>query len=315
MSSYVTIIDDFNGKGLSATQKIALALIHGFSQNRQGAFTGDIDYISWWLGASNRSTIRVLKKLEEMGLIEKLPSPEDKRRSIYRVTEAATGYASPYSEKIDDTDVTNLDKIGDKSDTNLGKICNKTSPISENEDKIDDNLSPKYVTKSTKIGDNLSSIPIYNTIDNNINNTIHSSNILAQKNEVSETTPISSKIEALQQAFSESLTPFRDRYPVEMLEAFSDYWAAPLQNPKPSQVKAGILLKYQTQETWSLAGRLRTWAKRDSTYQAYQGQYSRTPDGPRVNSRGETRMVESYRKANEAFNALLNQDNNQTDQQ
>ena len=127
--------------------------------------------------------------------------------------------------------------------------------------------------------------------------------------------PISSKVEALQQAFSDSLAPFRDKYPAEMLEAFSDYWAAPLQNPKPSQVKAGILLKYQTQETWSLAGRLRTWAKRDSTYLAYQGQCSRAPDGPRVNSRGETRMVESYRKANEAFKALLNQDNNQPDPQ
>ena len=132
---------------------------------------------------------------------------------------------------------------------------------------------------------------------------------------MSETTPISSKVEALQQAFYDSLNPFRDKYPAEMLEAFSDYWAAPLQNPKPSQVKAGILLKYQTQETWSLAGRLRTWAKRDSTYLAYQGQCSRAPDGPRVNSRGETRMVESYRKANEAFKALLNQDNNQPDPQ
>lgn len=301
MSSYVTIVDEFNGKGLSATQKIALALIHGFSQKGQGVFTGDIDYISWWLGASNRSTIRVLKKLEEMGLIEKMEHPEDKRRSIYRVTEAVTGGVSPEPEKI-----------GDKSDTNLDKICDKTSPISENEDKIGDKSSPKYVTKSTKIGDNLSSIPYYNTIDISINNnTISKEEIDKEEKPMS---PISSKVEALQQAFSDSLTPFRDKYPVEMLEAFSDYWAAPLQNPKPSQVKAGILLKYQTQETWSLAGRLRTWAKRDSTYLGYQGQYSRTPDGPRVNSRGETRMVESYRKANEAFQALLNPDNNQLEQ-
>ena len=301
MSSYVTIIDEFNGKGLSAMQKIALALIHGFSQNRQGAFTGDIDYISWWLGTSNRSTIRLLKRLEEMGLIEKLPSSEDKRRSIYRVTEAV-GNVSP-----------DFEKIGDKSDTNLGEVCDKTSPISENEDKIGDKKSPKYVTKSTKIGDNLSSIPYYNTIDISINNnTISKEEIDKEEKPMS---PISSKVEALQQAFSESLTPFRDKYPAEMLEAFSDYWAAPLQNPKPSQVKAGILLKYQTQETWSLAGRLRTWAKRDSTYLGYQGQCSRAPDGPRVNSRGETRMVESYRKANEAFKALLNQDNNQPDPQ
>lgn len=301
MSSYVTIVDEFNGKGLSATQKIALALIHGFSQNRQGAFTGDIDYISWWLGTSNRSTIRLLKRLEEMGLIEKMEHPDDKRRSIYRVTEAVTGGVSPDSEKI-----------GDKSDTKMAKVCDKTSPISENEDKIGDKTSPKYVTKSTKIGDNLSSIPYYNTIDISINNnTISKEEIDKEEKPMS---PISSKVEALQQAFSDSLTPFRAKYPAEMLEAFCDYWAAPLQNPKPSQVKAGILLKYQTQETWSLAGRLRTWAKRDSTYMAYQGQYSRAPDGPRVNSRGETRMVESYRKANEAFQALLNPDNNQSEQ-
>ena len=302
MSSYVTIIDEFNGKGLSATQKIALALIHGFSQNRQGAFTGDIVYISWWLGINKRNTRILLNKLEDMGLIERTPYPVDKRRYEYRLTNAIFDVAS---------------------DTENGEIEVETTPISDKkevettaiEKQIEVETTSKKRSKQTKIEVALAPTPIYNTIDNTINNTIHSNTIIAQKNEVSETTPISSKVEALQQAFCESLTPFRDKYPVEMLEAFSDYWAAPLQNPKPSQIKAGILLKYQTQETWSLAGRLRTWAKRDSTYLAYQGQYSRVPDGPRVNSRGETRMVESYRKANEAFKALLNQDNNQPDPQ
>ena len=302
MSSYVTIIDDFNGKGLSATQKIALALIHGFSQKGQGAFTGDIEYISWWLGINKRNTRILLNKLEDMGLIERNPYPADKRRYEYRLTDAIFDVAS---------------------DTENGEIEVETTPISSQkevettaiEKQIEVETTSKKRSKQTKIEVVLAPTPIYNTIDNNINNTIHSSTILAQKNEVSETTPISSKVESLQQAFCESLTPFRNQYPAEMLEAFSDYWAAPLQNPKPSQVKAGILLKYQTQETWSLAGRLRTWAKRDSTYQAYQGQYSRAPDGPRVNSRGETRMVESYRKANEAFNALLNPGNDKADQQ
>ena len=300
MSSYVTIIDEFNGKGLSATQKIALALIHGFSQNRQGAFTGDIEYISWWLGINKRNTRILLNKLEDMGLIERTPYPVDKRRYEYRLTNAIFDVAS---------------------DTENGEIEVETTPISDKkevettaiEKQIEVETTSKKRSKQTKIEVVLAPTPIYNTIDNNINNTIHNSTILAEKNEVSETTPISSKVEALQQAFSDSLAPFRDRYPAEMLESFSDYWAAPLQNPKPSQVKAGILLKYQTQETWSLAGRLRTWAKRDSTYLGYQGQYSRAPDGPKVNSRGETRMVESYRKANEAFQALLNPDNNQPD--
>lgn len=301
MSSYVTIIDDFNGKGLSATQKIALALIHGFSQNRQGAFTGDIEYISWWLGINKRNTRILLNKLEDMGLIERTPYPVDKRRYEYRLTDAIFDVAS---------------------DTENGEIEVETTPISDKkevettaiEKQIEVETTSKKRSKQTKIEVVLAPTPIYNTIDNTINNTIHSSTTIAKKNEVSQTTPISSKVEALQQAFSDSLTPFRDKYPVEMLEAFCDYWAAPLQNPKPSQVKAGILLKYQTQETWSLAGRLRTWAKRDSTYLSYQGQYSRAPDGPRVNSRGETRMVESYRKANEAFQALLNPDNNQSEQ-
>lgn len=302
MSSYVTIVDEFNGKGLSATQKIALALIYGFSQKGQGAFTGDIEYISWWLGINKRNTRILLNKLEDMGLIERTPYPVDKRRYEYRLTDAIFDVAS---------------------DTENGEIEVETTPISTKkevettaiEKQIEVETTSKKRSNQTKIEVVLAPTPYYNTIDNTINNTIHSNTIIAQKNEVSETTPISSKVEALQQAFSDSLTPFREKYPVEMLEAFCDYWAAPLQNPKPSQVKAGILLKYQTQETWSLAGRLRTWAKRDSTYLGYQGQYSRAPDGPRVNSRGETRMVESYRKANEAFKALLNPDNNQTDQQ
>lgn len=301
MSSYVTIIDEFNGKGLSATQKIALALIHGFSQNRQGAFTGDIEYISWWLGINKRNTRILLNKLEDMGLIERTPYSVDKRRYEYRLTDAIFDVAS---------------------NTENGEIEVETAPISAKkevettpiEKQIEVETTSKKRSNQTKIEVVLAPTPYYNTIDNTINNTIHSSTIIAQKNEVSQTTPISSKVEALQQAFSESLTPFRDKYPVEMLEAFYDYWAAPLQNPKPSQVKAGILLKYQTQETWSLAGRLRTWAKRDSTYLGYQGQCSRAPDGPRVNSRGETRMVESYRKANEAFQALLNPDNNKSEQ-
>lgn len=301
MSSYVTIVDDFNGKGLSATQKIALALIHGFSQNRQGAFTGDIEYISWWLGINKRNTRILLNKLEDMGLIERTPYPVDKRRYEYRLTDAIFDVAS---------------------DTENGGIEVETTPISAKkevemtpiEKQIEVETTSKKRSNQTKIEVVLAPTPYYNTIDNTINNTIHSSTIIAQKNEVSQTTSISSKVEALQQAFSDSLAPFRDKYPEQMLEAFSDYWAAPLQNPKPSQVKAGILLKYQTQETWSLAGRLRTWAKRDSTYLGYQGQYSRAPDGPRVNSRGETRMVESYRKANEAFQALLNPDNNQLEQ-
>ena len=302
MSSYVTIIDEFNGKGLSATQKIALALIHGFSQNRQGAFTGDIEYISWWLGINKRNTRILLNKLEDMGLIERTPYPVDKRRYEYRLTDAIFDVASDTENGDIEVETTSISAKKEVETTAIEK-------------QIEVETTSKKRSKQTKIEVVLAPTPYYNTIDNTINNTIHSNTILAQKKEVSETTPISSKVEALQQAFSESLTPFRDKYPAEMLEAFFDYWAAPLQNPKPSQVKAGILLKYQTQETWSLAGRLRTWAKRDSTYLAYQGQYSRAPDGPRVNSRGETRMVESYRKANEALQALLNPDNNQPEQQ
>jgi len=63
--------------------------------------------------------------------------------------------------------------------------------------------------------------------------------------------------------FRNSLLPYSDKYTSEMLEDFADYWAAPLQHPTAKQIKDGILLKYQKEETWSLEARLRNWAKKE----------------------------------------------------
>lgn len=70
-------------------------------------------------------------------------------------------------------------------------------------------------------------------------------------------------VEQLQAEFHESLEPFRNIYPDKMLEAFEDWWAAPIQHQSASQRRQGIYLHYQECSTWSLAGRLRTWKRKD----------------------------------------------------
>lgn len=299
MAGYVTIIDEFNDKGLTAVQKIALAVINGFSQNEQGVFNGSIAYLSRWIGASKSTTLRTLKYLEDNGYIVKSEGDFDGLNKItYKVTDLLSLQAENDGIKMTPNGVKmqpeGIKMTPSQNDTGIKmtppRCQNDTTPVS------------KCNRPGVKMTPN-------NTSNNISNNTRYNTRSIAARARACAREE--KKLEDLQQAFASTLQPFRDKYTDSMLQAFYDYWAAPLQNPKPSQVKAGILLKYQTQETWSLAGRLRTWAKRDTDY----AQKTQPPEGPRVNARGETRMVESYRKANEAFNKLLHPEDEETEEQ
>ena len=72
MEGYIVItpamIEDLNLKG---TELLCFALIHGFSKDRQGVFTGSISYVSMMLGMAPRTIIYALKALIEKGLVEK----------------------------------------------------------------------------------------------------------------------------------------------------------------------------------------------------------------------------------------------------
>lgn len=70
--AFITVQDwmvkNFNLKG---NELLAYALIYGFSQDGESEFKGSISYISEWLNTSKSTTMRILKKLIEMGVIKK----------------------------------------------------------------------------------------------------------------------------------------------------------------------------------------------------------------------------------------------------
>lgn len=62
--------------------------------------------------------------------------------------------------------------------------------------------------------------------------------------------------------FGMSLIPYMTdnggKYPKEMIRAFYDYWSEPNQ--------AHTKMRWELQKTWSVAGRLATWASKDRNY-------------------------------------------------
>lgn len=76
-----------------------------------------------------------------------------------------------------------------------------------------------------------------------------------------------------QHEFGMSLTPFMvengGKYPKEMIRAFYNYWSEPNQ----SQTK----MRWELQKTWSVAGRLATWASNNKVFSSYNR------DGQRIN--------------------------------
>ena len=61
-----------------------------------------------------------------------------------------------------------------------------------------------------------------------------------------------------EQDLIEAMTPYKDRYPKELLNAFFNYWTEPLANGK---------LRLTSQDAWDTGRRLVTWNKRDTDKQ------------------------------------------------
>lgn len=58
--------------------------------------------------------------------------------------------------------------------------------------------------------------------------------------------------------FYQSLVPFTDTYPKEMIRAFFDYWT--------EMNKSCTKMRYEQERTWETARRLATWANRENIY-------------------------------------------------
>ena len=56
---------------LSGNELIVHAIIYGFSQNKQGEFTGSAQYLADWVGCTRRTVMTILNKLVEEKLISK----------------------------------------------------------------------------------------------------------------------------------------------------------------------------------------------------------------------------------------------------
>jgi len=75
---------------------------------------------------------------------------------------------------------------------------------------------------------------------------------------VNDNDNVINKIEARSQIFKDSLLDFKNKYQVNMLKEFYNYWTEPNQ----SKTK----MRFELEKTWSLDRRLETWAKRENSF-------------------------------------------------
>ena len=66
------------------------------------------------------------------------------------------------------------------------------------------------------------------------------------------------RLEARSQIFKDSLLDFKNKYQVNMLKEFYNYWT------EPNQSKSKM--RFELEKTWSLDRRLETWAKRENLF-------------------------------------------------
>ena len=105
---------------LSGNELIVYAIIYGFSQNKQGEFTGSAQYLADWTGCSRRHIMRILNKLVEEGTIfkkETVLNNNEKRVSY----QAEMGY-----DKMSQGGVTKCHRGYDKMSHNIN-INNNTN--------------------------------------------------------------------------------------------------------------------------------------------------------------------------------------------
>lgn len=56
---------------LSGNELIVYAIIYGFSQNKQGEFTGSVQYLADWVGCTKRTVTTILRKFVDEELVKK----------------------------------------------------------------------------------------------------------------------------------------------------------------------------------------------------------------------------------------------------
>lgn len=97
--------------GLSGNDLIVYAIIYGFSQDGQGKFTGSLQYLADWCGATRRGIQKNLKNLVDRGLIIK---DEVDKNGItfyeYHVSEFVGGELSSWGGELSSPNNININK-------------------------------------------------------------------------------------------------------------------------------------------------------------------------------------------------------------
>ena len=76
----------------------------------------------------------------------------------------------------------------------------------------------------------------------------------------SEAKAASNNIEKRKEEFYESLKPYLNKYPKEMLRKFFDYWS--------EMNKSRTKMRFEGEKTWETSKRLATWASRDNNFKS-----------------------------------------------
>lgn len=88
--------------------------------------------------------------------------------------------------------------------------------------------------------------------------TKHSQSIVSIDKQLNKEPNNNKSIDERKLKFADTLKPFVDTYGREMIREFYDYWSEPNQS--------NTKFRKELQRTWSLDGRLRSWAKNDKKF-------------------------------------------------
>lgn len=88
-TDYITIQGWMLDLGLSRTELLVYATIHGYTRDQKHWFHGSLKYLAEWAGSNERSVRRILRSLEEAGLL---------------ITRSENGKVNGYIAKVPDTE-------------------------------------------------------------------------------------------------------------------------------------------------------------------------------------------------------------------
>ncbi|MBQ5778849.1 MAG: hypothetical protein IIW13_02545 [Paludibacteraceae bacterium] len=116
-------------------------------------------------------------------------------------------------------------------------------------------------------------------------------------------------LEERQKEFYDDIAQYVGKYDKEMLRAFYDYWSEPTQNKKNPKMRK------DTEKTWSTAGRLATWYRRQNESQNINNQqlnnknYGSNQQNYRKEGLSDAEILEAVAGGFALFNASKQSDN------